>query len=344
LLKTIANTARLRQAILQEKNRKYIICDPREKMMSEIDRLIRFAAVAEELSFSKAARRLNVDQPWLSRQIQQLEMRLGFPLFVRSTRSVRLTTEGELLYGEAYLLKVASDECLDKAKHMMKSHSQVIQVGVNPFTYWVPERRELFTQFEERHDRVSVEITSNYTSRLISKLRKRLIDFALIPLFSELPDFESLIIHSSPVSLLVPKEDELASRDSVSLDDLKGRKIPVTNPRINQEFYDCIYEPIIDRGVEAIIVPEGAQAIAHLAHEQRLPFISFSYPHSDPGVDASFVHVPLKGRTPIVEYALVRRNEPPRATVSHFWKTAQALAPKAKRAKVSSSVPQEEAA
>ncbi|MEH6743050.1 LysR family transcriptional regulator [Hyphomonas sp.] len=311
--------------------------------MSEIDRLIRFAAVAEELSFSKAARRLNVDQPWLSRQIQQLEMRLGFPLFVRSTRSVRLTREGELLYEEAYLLKVASDECLDKAKHMMKSHSQVIQVGVNPFTYWVPERRELFTQFEERHDRVSVEITSNYTSRLISKLRKRLIDFALIPLFSDLPDLESLIIHSSPVSLLVPKEDELANRDEITLDDLKGRKIPVTNPRINQEFYDRIYAPVIDRGCEAIIVPEGAQAIAHLAQEQRLPFISFSYPHSDPGVDGSFVHVPLTGRAPTVEYALVRRNEPPRATVSHFWKTAESLAP-ASRTKKGRSVRQEEAA
>ena len=59
--------------------------------MSNLDRLIRFAVVAKEMSFSKAARRLNVDQPWLSRQIQQLEAQLGFALFVRSTRRVSLT-------------------------------------------------------------------------------------------------------------------------------------------------------------------------------------------------------------------------------------------------------------
>src|SRR3546814_17438408 len=73
----------------------------RGERMSNLDRLIRFSVVAEEMSFSKAARRLNVDQPWLSRQIQQLEAQMGFPLFVRSTRRVSLTDEGEALFASA---------------------------------------------------------------------------------------------------------------------------------------------------------------------------------------------------------------------------------------------------
>src|SRR3546814_8454872 len=74
----------------------------RGERMSNLDRLIRFSVVAEEMSFSKAARRLNVDQPWLSRQIQQLEAQMGFPLFVRSTRRVSLTDEGEALFASAH--------------------------------------------------------------------------------------------------------------------------------------------------------------------------------------------------------------------------------------------------
>src|SRR3546814_6300678 len=83
----------------------------RGERMSNLDRLIRFSVVAEEMSFSKAARRLNVDQPWLSRQIQQLEAQMGFPLFVRSTRRVSLTDEGEALFASAHDLAEAAEQC-----------------------------------------------------------------------------------------------------------------------------------------------------------------------------------------------------------------------------------------
>ena len=61
-------------------------------------RLVRsFLAVAEELHFSRAAERLNLSQPALSRQVRDLERRIGTELFVRATRSVTLTESGALL-------------------------------------------------------------------------------------------------------------------------------------------------------------------------------------------------------------------------------------------------------
>lgn len=293
--------------------------------MSDIDRLVRFAAVAEELSFSKAARRLNVDQPWLSRQIQQLEMRLGFALFVRSTRSVALTPEGQNLYSHAASLKHASDECRDATRDMMRSHNFVLPLGVNPYSFWLPERHAIIDAFQARHERVSIELASNYTSRLISKLRKRLIEVAIIAQPFEFPDLESMVIHSRPVSLLVPPEDELAQHASVPLSALAGREIPITNPRLNPALFDIVYGPFFAAGAKQLIVPEGDPAVAYTARSRRLPFVCMSYPFSDAGQLSDFVHVKLEPPVPLARFALVRRNEPARAVLDHFWNTALAV-------------------
>ena len=72
--------------------------------MLELNQLRCFVAVASELNFRRAAERLNMTQPPLSRQIQLLEHRLGVVLFERSKRSVRLTAAGRALFSEAQRL------------------------------------------------------------------------------------------------------------------------------------------------------------------------------------------------------------------------------------------------
>ena len=73
-------------------------------------RLLRcFVAVAEELHFSRAADQLFIPQPWLSRTVRQLERQAGAPLFVRSTRSVRLTPAGRKLLPAAQEVLAALD-------------------------------------------------------------------------------------------------------------------------------------------------------------------------------------------------------------------------------------------
>jgi DNA-binding transcriptional LysR family regulator len=69
--------------------------------MLEISQLRCFVAVAEELHFSRAAERLNMTQPPLSRQVRLLEHQLGVPLLERTSRSVRLTAAGKAFLPEA---------------------------------------------------------------------------------------------------------------------------------------------------------------------------------------------------------------------------------------------------
>lgn len=312
--------------------------------MSDLDRLIRFSVVAEELSFSQAARRLHVDQPWLSRQIQQLELHLGFALFVRSTRKVRLTTEGEELYSHTRDLTRVVDDCRLASREMSRLHNLELAIGVNPYTFWLPERSKLLEGFRASHPKVKLDVVSNYTSRLISKLRKRLIDVALVGPPFDYADLEALIIHSRPISLLVPPEDTLAKERSVAMDMLAGRRIPTIKPQLNKAFYDRLYGPVFEGGAIPLVVPEGDEAIPFYARNERLPMICLGERHSNHGAVSDFVEVPFEGNPPLSQYALVRRREAPRGILEHFWNAAVKLIDESAGAEVARLVPRARAA
>ncbi len=294
--------------------------------MSDFDRLIRFAAVAEELSFSRAAKRLRVDQPWLSRQIQQLEAQLGFPLFVRSTRKVTLTPEGQMLLVHAAELAEVAERTREALRTLGRNHSSVIALGVNPYTFWLPARTRLLVGFRNRYKNAKVELVSNYTPRLISKVRKRTLDAALVPAPFRFDDLETLVVHSAAPSLLIPEEDPLSKLPAVPLSELKGRRIATTNPKLNPVSWEINYGPLFATGAEPFVVEEGQSAISFYARTERLVMISVSWPDSEQAVPAGFVHVPIAGPIHKIEYALLRRKEQHRLLMTQFWNMAREVA------------------
>ena len=88
-----------------------------------------FVAVAEELHFSRAAERLHVSQPALSKQIRQLEQQLHFPLFRRDRRRVQLTAAGEALLPRARRLLAAWDVSLAEAGARASEEAKLLHVG-----------------------------------------------------------------------------------------------------------------------------------------------------------------------------------------------------------------------
>lgn len=293
--------------------------------MSDLERLIRFAAVGKELSFTRAAKRLHVDQPWLSRQIQQLEAQMGFPLFVRSTRKVMLTREGRALMPYARALGSAADEAHEAAQNLSRMRRSAIVLGVSPYNFWLPGRRILLDRFRAQSPSTTVEVVSNYSARLLSKLHKRAIDVAIVPVPYDADNnaLESLILHRSRPSLLIPAEDSLAACESVEIADLAGKRIAVTNPKLNSAVFEQNFGPFFDAGAEPVIVAEGKQAISFYAKEQRLIMIALSWPDSEPAMPTEFVHVELSGDVHSIEYALVRQRESKRVLLNRFWSLAR---------------------
>jgi DNA-binding transcriptional LysR family regulator len=82
-------------------------------MIFEFRQLEYFIAVAEELHFGRAARKIHVTQPALSEQIRQLETALEVPLFVRTTRTVRLTGPGHVFLAQCRLILGQADACVN---------------------------------------------------------------------------------------------------------------------------------------------------------------------------------------------------------------------------------------
>jgi DNA-binding transcriptional LysR family regulator len=293
--------------------------------MSDLERVIRFAAVAEELSFSRAAKRLRVDQPWLSRQIQQLEVQLGFPLLVRSTRSVALTREGEVFYKLARRFSAVAEDVRLAMKDLSHEHDVTLRFGVNPYTFWVPARHSILREFETLCPRAAVKVVSNYSPRLISKLRKRSVDAALIPNPAELDDVEAIIVHRSRPALLLPREWDIASAPSVFMSDLAGLPVATTDPKLNPAVHASTDGPFFEAGAEPVIVPEGQPAIGYYAREQRLAVISKGYPEENDLLDDGFVLKKICGPVHSIDYAIAFRKEEHNSVVRQFRKAALVL-------------------
>src|SRR5256885_1798288 len=95
----------------------------------ELRHLRYFLAVGEALSFTKAAARLRVAQPALSRQVQDLEDEIGVDLLRRSPRGVTLTAEGKLFLDEARELLKRADESVEKVRALARGESGELHVG-----------------------------------------------------------------------------------------------------------------------------------------------------------------------------------------------------------------------
>ncbi|MCK9720822.1 LysR family transcriptional regulator [Pseudomonas syringae] len=153
--------------------------------MFELSQLRCFTTVATELNFRRAAERLNMTQPPLSRQIQILEHNLGVELFTRSTRSVALTAAGRAFFIEAQTL-------LERAQQAAISARRFAEGDIG-------------------------SVTISFVGSAV-----RRIDLGIVraPLFQ--PGYESECLVREPFVLAVPSNHRLAHADSVAVADLDG--------------------------------------------------------------------------------------------------------------------------
>jgi DNA-binding transcriptional LysR family regulator len=291
---------------------------------NSLERILRFVAVAEEMSFTRAAERLGVDQAWLSRQIRQLEDQLGFSLFERTTRKVTLTNEGARFLTEASSLVDVNDRINKCARMIYSELHNDLRVGVSPSYFWLPERDRLFADFKRRFPQAQTSIKAAFTPKLIQGLQARRLDVALTTPFENAPDLEYVAIHRSRPGLLIPAEAPLAKRESLKLADLKGVAMAVPTQRENPISFANQWEPFIAAGVVPHEVAEGRLAIMHHAVRERLLMLGYE---AEQLVGISdFVFRPVVDHPGMTEVGVARVCGDDRMAVRRFWAAAQALA------------------
>jgi DNA-binding transcriptional LysR family regulator len=180
-----------------------------------------FVAVAEERHIGRAAVRLQMTQPPLSRAMQRLEVDLGAALFTRTSAGVELTEAGQALYDEARALLEHADRL--EARVRSTAGRPTLAVGSLADSAELVGGR-IVPAFRERHPHVAVRVNEADLGDPSAGLRAGLVDVALTRLPFDDAGLRCDVLHSEPVGLVVRDDDPLAVHASLRLSDLPDRR------------------------------------------------------------------------------------------------------------------------
>lgn len=183
-----------------------------------------FLAVAEEMHFSSAARRMHIAQPALSRAIRQLENALGADLFKRSTRKVALTDAGRLFQRHTERALNHLDIGVRRVRETVAGEAGSLHIGYMDFAI-EGAFPNLLRAFRSRYPNVHVDAGASFTERIISDLGGGKIDVGFVVGPVREPGVETFTVQNDRFVAVVPQAHPLAHRSAIYLRDLAGEPL-----------------------------------------------------------------------------------------------------------------------
>ena len=185
----------------------------------ELRHLRYFVAVAEELHFGRAARALNISQPPLSRQIQDLERNVGAQLLNRSAKSVTLTEAGKVFLAESKRILSQVYRSVDSVRRANAGETGHLEIGFAPFfdAYLLPSLRHVLL---ERYREADITFHRLSNEEQVRQLRNGSLDVGLMLLPVENADQIAIEqLFRLPAVAVVADSHPLAHRQQISLRD-----------------------------------------------------------------------------------------------------------------------------
>jgi DNA-binding transcriptional LysR family regulator len=267
-----------------------------------LDQVRSFVAVAEELHFGRAAERLQMTQPPLSRQIQKLEKAVGAQLLERDNRRVALTGAGAAFLDEAYRLLNLVEGAGDLARRVDAGAAGVVRLGftaVSAISLLGPLLRRLGAELPD----VEVLLSERVTFAQVDGIRRGELDVGLARPPFDTAFLSSKVVLREPLMAVVPVGHPLASLDrpltprdfegqavigyhpeqSRYFHELSVRFLANAHPRIEQRVHQVLTAVLLvtaDRGLA--IAPASAASL----HVEGVVFKELSHGGGDPQLDA----------------------------------------------------------
>ncbi len=211
-----------------------------------------FLAVAEELHFRKAADKLFVSQPGLSRQIKQMEEELGFPLFERSNKRVTLTKAGKYLKKEVELIFKNVEDTFD--------HAQLIHEGMEgqiSFAYVGSAMQnvipELILRIREDHPNIHYSLREMENPEQIDALLMNDVDLAFVRLEKVPKGLDIRPVFEDTFSLVLPENYELEDLSLHSLLQFKNEDFILFDQSYSPAYYEQVMQIFKQSGFQPII-------------------------------------------------------------------------------------------
>src|SRR4030095_14613458 len=203
-------------------------------MMLEISQLRCFVAVAEELHFGRAAERLNMTQPPLSRQIRLLEHQVGTPLFERTNRVVRFTAAGRMVFSEAARILRLAEEAAFSARRAASGDKGSIAIGFTA-TFGYGVLPDIVRGLRERSPNFTITLKEMVTSAQLEALDAGQLDVGLMRPHRPHGGFETVLFGREALMLAIPQKDAKKWPVTPTLSCLEGR------PFISYSAYEANY-------------------------------------------------------------------------------------------------------
>lgn len=180
-----------------------------------------FATIVELTSLNKAAERLNVSQPALSRRIAKLEAELEVTLFRRIGKRLELTPAGQLTYEFALDLRRHQSSYLQKLNAFKSIEAPVATIGAS-LTTLQTTLPELITAMTEKHPQLEIKAITGKSHEIVTLVKERKVDFGLVGSTVVDASITSLPLFEDHLILVLPRTHYILERTQLAMKDLNG--------------------------------------------------------------------------------------------------------------------------
>ncbi|MDE3109753.1 MAG: LysR family transcriptional regulator [Acidobacteriota bacterium] len=288
----------------------------------ELRQLRYFIAVAESLSFSRAAEGLHITVPPLSRQIRQLEDEFNVQLFTRNRRRVVLTDAGRLFLREAKALDEQMMRFTNSVRHARDGDEGTVRIAIG---LHLGERlSRAVAEHARRYPLVEIQTTGVFSTMQSAALVEGRVDVGFLR-----PPIDRVRVKSEPLFeerlvVLMNRANPLSKRRSLRVKDLAGETLLLQDRRVSSGMYDKILELFTRAGISPAIVQLPADSLPNdevlallLAADRGIFVVADEIP-ARMAVGSAAVAVPLEEPDAKVEVHMAWRKNESSGTVLGF--------------------------
>ena len=296
-----------------------------------------FIAVAEESSVTKAAARLHISQPPLSRHIRQLEEELGITLFIRHRQGVRLTDAGHGLLEKAKVLAAAASDFYETAGQTTRNQANKIRVGIG-WGLW-----ETVNKVRIASSRQFANITIDASDLLCTEQQAELLQSRSLDLVFSRPPLEaegveSTMLFQERLVAVVSSDSPLASRKTLRVRDLANETLLVWDRHLIPYVFDKVDDLYARAGItpKRIPTPDAGphnQAGLMMVASGTGIYLCMGVPVSSQDSVSSVAAVPLSDADAALDVCVAWRKDESSAVVRQFLESVWHVFPHARGGK-----------
>lgn len=266
-----------------------------------------FLAVADELHFRKAAEKLFISQPGLSRQIKQMEDILGVSLFLRDKKKVSLTAAGEYLKNEVEFILNHLEITKKQMKLVAQGNTGELRIGFlgSAMQQVIPE---LLLNLKESRPGINTSLEELSNNSQLSAILKDKLDLGFVRLSRTPPGLQIQPIYEDTFSLVVPKKHKIGAKEFTGLQQFAKDSFILFSQEYSPLYYDTVMSICEDAGFSPRVSHKSV-------HAQTI----FKLVENNLGI--AIVPTALQYGFRLKVKFIELKKIPQRATLSVIWKT-----------------------